>query len=172
MTKKIENAVTDIKNSWKNLTIGSIEDIRHAISALSNDSEVQQYLRVATRDLPKGIELHHDLDEGFNLLAYSEVNSTYRAPHNHGNAWVIYSVISGEMEMGSFINSPRVDGSDRLIRKSREILKAGDTRIYFAGEIHDTLCKSENAVVLRLTSADLREEEKAARMKRFQPMEA
>jgi hypothetical protein len=172
MTTKIEKAVTDIKNSWKDLTIDSIEDIQMTVAALSGDQEIQNYLQEVTRDLPKGAELHRDQKEGFILLAYPELKSTYRAPHNHGNAWVIYSVISGEMEMGSYINSPHVDGSDRLIRKSRETLKAGDTRIYFPGEIHDTLCKSENAVVLRLTSADLREEENAGRMKRFQPLEA
>jgi len=171
MTKKIETAVSDIQKSWEDLSINSIESIRSTVAAMSGDSDIQSYLIVATKDLPKGIELHRDQSEGFILLAYPEVKATYRAPHNHGNAWVIYAVVAGEVEMGSYINSPRISGAERLILKSRETLKTGDTRIYFPGEIHDTFCKSENAVVLRLTSVDLREEEKAGRMNRFQPLE-
>jgi hypothetical protein len=171
MTKKIESAVIDIKNDWNDLTIDSISSIRATIKKMASDPEIQSYLQVITRELPKGVEIHRDNTEGFILLAYPESKATYRAPHNHGNAWVIYAVVSGEVQMGSYINSPRTDGSERLILKSRETLKAGDTQIYYSGEIHDTFCQSESAVVLRLTSTDLREEEKAGRMKRFQPLE-
>jgi hypothetical protein len=172
MTKKIENAVKDIKKSWEELSLGSIEKMNSRIAALSSDPEIQSYLQEVTRDLPKGVEIHRDQTEGFILLAYSEVKATYRAPHNHGKAWVIYAVVSGEVEMGTYINFPRANGEDRLILKSRETLKSGDTRIYDSGEIHDTFCTSDNAVLLRLTSSDLREEEKAGRMIRFEPMEA
>lgn len=171
MTKKIENSVSTIQKSWQQLAIDSIEKIRSVVGGMSSDLEIQNYLQEVTRESPNGIELHRDQTEGFILLAYSESKGTYRAPHNHGNAWVIYSVVSGQVEMRSYINSPRVDGADRLILKSRETLLAGNTRIYFSGEIHDTLCVSESAVVLRLTSADLRVEEKVGRMNRFLPLE-
>jgi hypothetical protein len=172
MIKKIENSIIDIKKSWEDLNIDSIGKIRSMVGVMASDPEIQSYLQEVTRELPKGLEIHRDTAEGFILLAYPESKATYRAPHNHGNAWVIYAVVSGEVEMGSYINSLRADGADRLILKSRETLKVGDTQIYYSGEIHDTFCKSENAVALRLTSTDLREEEKAGRMKRFQPLEA
>ncbi len=171
MTNKIENAISKIQYLWQNLSIEAIDKIKAEISGVSSDTEVQQYLNESTREFPKGIELHRDPTEGFILLAYPEARGTYRVPHNHGEAWVIYAVISGEVEMGSYINSPKLDGSNRLILKSKERLLPGNTRIYFSGEIHDTLCVSEDALVLRLASGDLREEEKAGRMKRFEPLE-
>jgi hypothetical protein len=71
------------------------------------------------------------------------------------------------MEMGSYFNAARSNGSDQLVLKGKEKLIAGDTRIYFPGEIHDTRCMSENAEILRLTSLDLQDEERAGRMQRF-----
>ena len=90
----VENSVIDIKKSWEDLNIDSIGKIRSTIGAMSSDPEIQSYLQEVTRELPKGLKIHRDTAEGFILLAYSESKSTYRAPHNHGNAWVIYAVVS------------------------------------------------------------------------------
>lgn len=101
---------------------------------------------------------YRDEEFGFILTIYNETKDTYRIPHNHGNAWVVYVVVVGEVEMGNFINGV----------KHREILKQGDGRKYLPGDIHDTRCLSTNAVILRLTSCDLRIEEKEGRMLRFE----
>ncbi len=169
MTKKIEIAMTAVQNLWQQLKMDSVSKIGTLIGTIASDFEIKNYLQEVTRDFPKGFEIHRDQAEGFILLAYAETKGTYRAPHNHGNAWVVYAVVSGEVEMGSYMKSSRADGTDGLVLKSRETLKAGDTQIYLSGEIHDTFCKSKSAVVLRFTSVDLHEEEKAGRMKRYQP---
>ena len=38
---------------------------------------------------------------GFVLLAHTEAEGRYRAPHDHGESWVIYGVLQGVMEMAT-----------------------------------------------------------------------
>lgn len=168
MSNKIEDAISELQDLWKNLNMESVYKIRAILQSLARDKDVNQKLQIETRDLPKGLELYRDTTEGFVLLAYSEGQGTYRIPHNHGSAWVVYAVVSGEVEMGNYFDASRASGPSRLILKNREILNTGDTRIYLPGEIHDTRCMSENAIILRLTSLDLKVEERDGRMKRYQ----
>lgn len=172
MSEEIKKLISNLKVDCKNLTVESIYKMRSTLSTFATLQAKRCELQIRTRGLLKGAELYRDPVEGFVLLAYSENQDTYRKPHNHGNAWVIYALVSGEVEMGTYVNAVRADGSDRLIPKDREKLKTGDTRIYFSGEIHDTLCLSKNAVILRLTSLDLGEEEQSGRMKRYEYKEA
>jgi hypothetical protein len=167
MKTKIDATVTEMRARWKNLTMDSIRDIQDLIKNLGQDPDVKGALQEATRDLPKGLELYRDPAEGYILLAYTEARGTYRMPHNHGDAWVIYAVVDGQVDMGCYFNATGADGSNHLVLKSQETLQAGDTRLYLPGEIHDTRCISESAVILRLTSLDLKSEEAGGRMKRF-----
>lgn len=172
MNYKIKNAISVIQALWPNITSTSIQPIALEVGAMSRDPDIQKYLKDVTRVAPHAIELHRNPQYGFVLLAYAETKGTYRAPHNHGDAWVVYAVVSGDIEMKSYSHSPAEDGADRLHMQSRELLSPGDVRVYLKGEIHDTRSLSGSAVVLRLTSTDLREEEKAGRMKRFAGEEA
>lgn len=108
-------------------------------------------------------ELYRDQDHGFVLTIYTENKDQYRIPHDHGSCWVVYAVIKGIMEMGSY---HLVDSG--IQRFDLYHLKAGDVKVYLPGEIHDTLCLSEEATILRLTSCDLKVEEMEGRMRRYQ----
>jgi len=46
-------------------------------------------------------------------------------------------------------------------------MKPGDCRVFLPGDIHDTLCVSENFIQYRLTSSDFKEEIKSGRMTRY-----
>jgi quercetin dioxygenase-like cupin family protein len=151
MIKKIEIAISELQDSWTHLTKDSINAVQSTLQTLAKDSDVKNQLFAGTLSLPKGLELHRDQKEGFVLLAYSESHGTYRAPHDHGRAWVIYVVASGSIEMGNYFNA-----------------NSGDARIYYPGEIHDTRCTSDNTLILRLTSFDLKEEDRAGRLRRYE----
>jgi hypothetical protein len=168
MIKKIEIAISELQDSWTHLTKDSINAVQSTLQTLAKDSDVKNQLFAGTLSLPKGLELHRDQKEGFVLLAYSESHGTYRAPHDHGRAWVIYVVASGSIEMGNYFNAIHPDGTDRLVLKNREKLNSGDARIYYPGEIHDTRCTSDNTLILRLTSFDLKEEDRAGRLRRYE----
>lgn len=168
MRQRIERAVSELQSSWEGLSMESIDKVKTTIKALATDPEFQKQLQLKNQELAQGLELHRDQASGFVLLAYSEGIGRYRVPHDHGNAWVVYAVVSGQVEMGNYFKSVLPNGYLQLIQKNHEKLNSGDTRIYYPGEIHDTKCLSDNAVILRLTSLDLREEERAGRMSRYQ----
>jgi hypothetical protein len=156
MKNELNLFITETKNSWESRNIKStyLED-------LAKSATVRKSLQENLSNLFKGVELYKDEEHGFILLAYAENKGTYRAPHNHGNAWVEYAVVSGLVEMGNYC------GLSELILKNSDQLTAGDRHKYFPGEIHDTRCISENAIILRLTSCDLKVEEREGRMLRF-----
>lgn len=168
MRQLAEKAVSELQSSWESLSMESIDKVKTTIKALATDPEFQKLLQLKNQELDHGLELHRDQTFGFVLLAYSEGKGSYRVPHDHGNAWVVYAVVSGQVEMGNYFKSVPPNGYLQLIQKSHENLNSGDTRIYYPGEIHDTRCVSDTAVILRLTSLDLREEERAGRMNRYQ----
>jgi hypothetical protein len=92
------------------------------------------------------------------MLAHSEQMGLYRPPHDHGRAWVVYAVQSGALEIGSYA---RVDdpAGQRLVRRDTVVLRPGEARAYLPGDIHDTHCLTENALVFRFTERDLRHED-------------
>lgn len=167
MENKITEAAAELQKLWVDLCMESVQKIQLVMKGLAENAEVCTGLRLITRTQQEGYEIFRDRRQGFILLAYSEKNGVYRIPHNHGEAWVVYAMVSGAVEMGNYFNAVRGDVSNHLVLKNREKLIAGDTRIYLPGEIHDTRCVSEEAVILRLTSLDLRAEESAGRMRRF-----
>lgn len=162
MNKKLGDIVNKLKNSWNSMDMNSLNEVKALVGefALGGLDKNADYSA-------KGVELYRDKDLGFILTAYSETNGTYRIPHNHGNGWVIYSVVEGIVEMGNYANWVTSPNQSQLILKNKVNLKSGDAQIYYPGDIHDTECFSDNAIILRLTSCDLKVEETEGRMKRF-----
>lgn len=112
---------------------------------------LEELARTAVPAIEGDVELHRDPDHGFLLLAHREPMGRYRTPHDHGRGWVVYAVARGEVEMGTYA---RVDGN--LVRRSVERLRAGDARVYLPGDVHDTRIVSDDVVMLRFTSCDLK----------------
>ncbi len=161
-------AIEKIRESLQDLSMKSILSAQSVLQALALDPEFLDQIKWELGDPSKSVEMYRNNSSGFVLLAYSEIQGTYRVPHNHGDAWVIYSVAAGNIEMGNYFKVAQSNRKPQLILKNREVLANGDTRIYYPGEIHDTRCVSERAIILRLTSSDLKEEELHGRMQRFQ----
>lgn len=161
-------AIEKIRESLQDLSMKSILSAQSVMQELGRDTKFLEQMKLEVGDSGKSLELYRDNTKGFVLLVYSEIQGTYRIPHNHGDAWVIYSVAAGNVEMGNYFKSVQSNMKPQLILKNREILSTGDARIYYPGEIHDTRCVSESALILRLTSSDLKEEERQGRMQRFQ----
>lgn len=144
MNQKINTLITKIQQSWSAMDNTSLLEIQVLMSGLDKQAVIE-------------LAEYRDPDLGFILFYYTESKGDYRIPHNHGDAWVIYAVVEGEVEMGNYFNWV----------KQTEVLSKGDTRIYFPGDIHDTRCLSDNAKIVRLTSCDLKVEESQGRMLRF-----
>ena len=144
----LTRAIKNLRQYWNEL---DTEKISHVMEELQKVSLESIELK----------ELYRDQDFGFVITAYKETKDTYRIHHNHGKGWVIYTVLKGEMEMG------RYGYINKLFLRNIEHLKAGHSSLYFPGDIHDTRCLTSESIVLRLTSCDLKVEEKEGRMVRY-----
>ncbi len=155
MDAELKVLIKNIKGVWdKPMNIKSL---------LEEFSLKETVIRDLSREgLENGRELYRD-ESGFILFAYAEGQGKYRAPHDHGDGWVIYTVVSGEVEMGSFLRI----GEGVVTLKDKKSLVVGEGHLYEVGDIHDTRCLSSDSVILRFTSCDLKVEEQEGRMLRF-----
>ncbi len=142
----------------------SISEFRKLVESIALDNGLNEWLKIIL-SLQDSKELYRDSERGFVLTAYTEKEGQYRIPHNHGHCWVVYAVMTGTMEMGSYEMDVLSDSG--VVRKSLSRLYTGDSQVYLKGDIHDTRCLTDKVIVLRLTSCDLKVEEKEGRMKRF-----
>lgn len=150
--------ITKIVAAWNSSPDSLVSECHKIIDLITADFSLKHWVSELLKE-KENVELYRDEKHGFVLTAYEEKFGQYRVPHNHGNGWVIYSVISGEMEMGSYDQNIYLLGQERL--------HSTDSTVYLPGDIHDTRCLSQNVIILRFTSCDLKVEEKEGRMKRF-----
>jgi hypothetical protein len=123
----------------------------------------EDWLASVLAERPASRELYRDAEHGFMLLAHSEPGGLYRPPHDHGRAWVVYGVQSGALEVRTWEKVPGPGGAARLALRDTHVLSAGKARAYLPGEIHDTRCLSETALLFRFTERDLRHEDQVER---------
>ncbi len=135
-----------------------VEVCRTALSRLSSADVSEKWLAALHSEKPATRELHRD-SHGFVLLAHTENQGLYRPPHDHGRAWVVYAVQSGELEVGTYEKILGTNGDGKLAERERSVLSPGEARAYLPGEIHDTRCISETALLFRFTERDLRHED-------------
>lgn len=69
--------------------------------------------------------------------------------------------------MGSYARLVGEDGEAHLVRRNTTRVSAGQAQLYLPGDIHDTLCLSDSALVFRFTERDLRIEDKHGRLTRY-----
>ncbi|MCB9764347.1 MAG: hypothetical protein H6739_31530 [Alphaproteobacteria bacterium] len=158
--------VSALHDRWGPLTTERAEHARAQLAALATAEGLGPWLAAQARGGPETIALHRDPDHGFLLLTHPEQPGLYREPHDHGAGWVVYAVVEGAVEMGTWGWVADGDGA-RLVRRERYRMGPGDARVYLPGDIHDTRCLSEGLRMLRLTSCDLSVERAEGRMRNY-----
>ncbi len=143
------------RNAWGPRTAGLIADCKAGLVQLLRAPSTDRWLCDLRNDRPETRELYRDQLHGFVLLAHTEAVGRYRAPHDHGSSWVIYGVLEGEMEMGSYTRIRDGKSESQLIKQELKLVRAGDVQIYLPGDIHDTRCVSGPAIQFRFTARDL-----------------
>lgn len=148
---------TRVRAAWGPLTSDLVGECRRQLAALADAPRAEAWLAGLLARRPASEELCHDGDHGFLLLAHAEQAGLYRPPHDHCRAWVVYAVLEGEIEMRTFA---RVEdgGGVRLVQRDSDVLRPGRAQAYLPGDIHDTRCLSETALLLRFTERDLKTE--------------
>lgn len=157
----LDKFVAAARADWGPISSARVARCRACLDALTAAAETEAWLVSLLAERPATRELHREPD-GFMLLAHGERHGLYRPPHDHGRAWVVYGVQSGALEIGSYVKvvDPR---GERLVRRETIVLRPGAARAYLPGDIHDTRCLTDDALVFRFTERDLRHEDQVER---------
>jgi hypothetical protein len=62
--------------------------------------------------------------------------------------------------MRSYARIEDQDGRVQLVKRDSTLVKSGQVMVYLPGDIHDTRCISETALLFRFTERDLKKEDK------------
>ena len=145
-----------VRDNWGPLTSGLIADCSARLTELLQTPRTEAWLADLCHERPESRELFRDPVHGFVLLAHTEADGRYRVPHDHGQSWVIYGVLHGEMEMGTYARVDEPSKGARLVKRGSTIVRPGNVQVYLPGDIHDTLCVNGPAIQFRFTARDLR----------------
>lgn len=156
----LEGFIEAVRHEWGPISSEIVAACRSHMERLMRAPAAEEWLATLHREAPANSELHRDTTHGFMLLAHTETQGLYRPPHDHGRGWVIYGIQQGELEIGTYARVAAPDGAPRLVKRDATILRAGEVRAYLPGDIHDTTCLSETALLFRFTERDLRREDR------------
>ena len=157
----LDRFVTTVRAEWGPISSTLVARCREHLDAVTAADPCEAWLAALLAERPATRELHRE-SGSFMLLAHGEQRGLYRPPHDHGRAWVVYGVQSGALEIGSYVLVPDPDGKC-LVRRDMIILRPGQARAYLPGDIHDTRCLTDQALVFRFTERDLRREDQVER---------
>jgi hypothetical protein len=149
-----------VRRDWGPLSTEVIASVRGHIERLLLAPSTEDWLEDLRRNVPLNKELLRDPQHGFVLQAHTEPAGLYRPPHDHGLSWVIYAVLEGESEMGTYGRCAEADGTTRLVKRDATRMRAGQVQVYLPGDIHDTLCITGPTLLYRFTERDLRMEDR------------
>ena len=155
----LETFVDEVRWAWGPLSTEVVAECRRQLEQLLRASASEDWLAALHRDPPISKVLYRDPTHGFVLLAHAESAGLYRPPHDHGRGWVIYAIQQGEIEMGTYARVEDPDGRVRLVKRDATLVRPGQVQVYLPGDIHDTLCVTGPALLLRFTGCDLRRED-------------
>lgn len=156
----LQSFTDDVRSRWGPLTSELAEACQTAMERLLRASPEEAWLAKLHQEAPASAELHRDPDHGFMLLGHTEQAGLYRPPHDHGRSWVLYGIQHGEIEMRTYAHIESDDGAVRLVRRNTTPVRAGQAQLYLPGDIHDTRCVSDTALLFRFTERDLRAEDR------------
>ena len=160
MTGKALQRFSDaVHAGWGPLTSELVAQCRDQLESLLNAPPSEPWLADLLKNEPTSEELHRDPIHGFVLLAHTEHAGLYRPPHDHGRGWVIYAMQHGEIEMGTYGRIEDPDGQLRLVKRNAALVQPGQVQVYLPGDIHDTRCMSDTALLYRFSERDLRVED-------------
>lgn len=153
--------IEGVRPIWGQLSSELIAEVRAHLERLLEAPATEDWLAELHHTAPTNAELYRDPEHGFVLLAHTERAGLYRPPHDHGRSWVMYAVQRGEIEMGAYGRLEDPAGNVRLVKRGATLLRPGDVQVYLPGDIHDTRCMSDSALLYRFTERDLRVEDKS-----------
>ena len=159
----LDRFTSTVQKGWRSLSSELVVSCREALARLTVADEKEAWLAGLIDERPASRELYRDPTQGFVLLAHTEHEGLFRPPHDHGRAWVVYAVQSGALEIRTYARAVGTNGRSQLVLRDETVLRPGEARAYLPGDIHDTRCLSDTAILFRFTERDLRHEDQVER---------
>jgi hypothetical protein len=164
----LDRYIAAVSRDWGPISTPVVAKCRQHLAELTLSDPAEEWLAALHAERPASCELLRDCRHGYVLQAHTEPRGLFRPPHDHGRAWVVYGVQSGELEVGTYAKLIDAAGNVRLVRRDMHVLRPGEARAYLPGDIHDTRCLSDSALLFRFTERDLRHEDRVEqRLTRF-----
>ncbi len=161
MSKNSLEKFTDgVRSIWGPISSEVVADCRQQLEELIKTPATEEWLMALQREASAYKEMYRDPTQGFILLAHTEPTGLYRPPHDHGRGWVIYALLQGEIEMGTYARIEDSDGNVKLVKRNSTLVRQGQVQVYLPGDIHDTRCITGPALLFRFTERDLKKEDK------------
>jgi hypothetical protein len=149
----------NVHAAWRPLSTELIDEGRRQGEALLQAAPSEDWLAALHREKPANQELYRDPDHGFVLLAHTELQGLF-AP---ARPWTSLGDVCRPVGRDRNANlCPRRGSQDRCSpRPAGCNARSGRTgQVYLPGDIHDTRCLSDSALLFRFTERDLRVEDK------------
>jgi len=61
--------------------------------------------------------------------------------------------------MGTYARIENPDGTVKLVKRNLTVVRPGRVQLYLPGDIHDTRCLTQTALLFRFTERDLKKED-------------
>ena len=167
----LEKFKTELNRIWGPATSGLTKEAKRLLEELIVKCKDEDWVKDLLKEGLPYKEVYRSSEHGFILMAHIEQKGDVSLPHDHGDGWVIYATVSGQVDMGIFGKVVRNDGSFEIVQQDEYAQKDGQCSVYLPGDIHDTTTQIDNTLMLRLTSCDFFQELQEGRLSRYENVE-
>lgn len=169
--QKLEKFITELNRIWGPATSGLTKEAKRLLEELIVNGKDDDWVKDLLKEGLPNKEVYRSSEHGYILMAHVEQKGDASLPHDHGDGWVIYATVSGQVDMGIFGKVVRPDGSLDIVQQDEYALKDGQCSVYLPGDIHDTTTQIDDTLMLRLTSCDFFNELEEGRLNRYENVE-
>lgn len=167
MSNSLNTFIKQLNEHWGELSSDLTLTSKQLLEQLCKDCINDDWIKQLLIDKPAAKTIYKDPKHGFILNAHVEQAGEQSPPHDHGDGWVLYAMVTGDVAMGIYHKTFTQDGDVRLVQKDLYHLTAGQCSVYLPGDIHDTTTMENNSIMLRLTSCDFHKEVAEGRLTRY-----
>lgn len=165
--KHLNKFITSVNNIWGEPSSSLTLSCKLLLEELTKTCQQDEWYQALIENPSAAKEIYRDQQHGFILMAHVEHKGELSPPHDHGDGWVLYATVTGQVDMGIYHKLTRKDGSITIVQKDAYSLNPGQCSVYLPGDIHDTHTIEDNTIMLRLTSCDFNREFEQGRLSRY-----
>lgn len=163
----LNHFINEISQAWGPVNAELTKTAKRLLEELIVKGKNEDWVLELLENKSPDAQVYRNEEHGFILQAHVEQDGEMSPPHDHGNGWVIYATVQGQVEMGIYHKVIRPDGSMVVVQKDKYVQQPGQCHVYLEGDIHDTKTVADNTLMLRLTSCDFHQEFAEGRLVRF-----